>query len=108
MRAKSVKRRPKPISIGHPVYFAQFLKLAELKPPTRWGALAGAAEGGTKLAGLAQKVKDVGGLDGVVAKASRGQFGRARRRIGSRLGRELAERRTRLFQCLSILKERSR
>jgi len=72
MRAKSVKRRPKPISIGHPVYFAQFLKLAELKPPTRWGALAGAAEGGTKLAGLAQKVKDVGGLDGVVAKASRG------------------------------------
>jgi len=96
MRAKSVKRRPKPISIGHPVYFAQFLKLAELKPPTRWGALAGAADGGTKLAGLAQKVKDVGGLDGVVAKASRGANSAAQG-AGSALAsaEKLAERRTR-------------
>ncbi len=52
--------------------FAQFLKLGGTEAAEALGALAGAAAGGSKLAGLAQKVKDVGGLDGVVAAASCG------------------------------------
>jgi len=51
--------------------FAQFLKLGGSEAAEALGAVGGAAAGGTKLAGLAQKVKDVGGLGGVVAAASR-------------------------------------
>lgn len=52
--------------------FAAFLKIGGNEAIEAFSVVAGAGAAGTKLAGLAAKVKEMGGLDGVMAAGSKG------------------------------------
>ena len=70
--AKSVARRPKPISTKRLTTFAGFVKTGGKEAAEAIGVVAGAAGAPSKLLGLAEKAKALGGVEGIIAAGSKG------------------------------------